>query len=70
MMYTSPKFELEEDSRCQIECLQMQPRLIPGHAGRRWLRSKMFQNQFFARGLTEPQTIHTSMLGPSKVICQ
>ena len=31
MMYTSPKFEFEEEARSQVEHLQNQPRLILGH---------------------------------------
>ena len=47
MIYTSLKFESEEAARSQVEPLQIQPRLILGHDGRRWLRSKTLQKQFF-----------------------
>ena len=70
MMYTSAKFESKEPARSQVEHLHIQPRLTLGHDGCRWLRSKMFRKQVFARGLAEPQTMHTATGAPSKPICQ
>ena len=71
MIYTSLKFESEEAARSQVEPLQIQPRLILGHDGRRWLRSKTLQKQFFfVKWLAEPQTMHTATGGPSKPVRQ
>ena len=72
MMYTSPKFESEEAARSQVEPLQIQPRLILKQDGCRCggCVPKHCKNSFFARGLSDPQTMRTATGSLSKPVRQ